>query len=66
MVWRALEILRHNPITEPIPIIVTSILPQAELALALGAGEFIRKPIAQADLLAALDRWHRPLPTELA
>lgn len=64
--WRALEILRHDPITETIPIIVTSILPQAELALALGAGEFIRKPIAQADLLAALDRWHRPLPTESA
>jgi len=61
--WRALEILRHDPITGAIPIIVTSILPQAELALALGAVEFIRKPIAQADLLAALDRWHRPSQT---
>jgi CheY-like chemotaxis protein len=58
--WRALEILRHDPMTELIPIIVTSILPQAELALALGAVEFIRKPIAQSALLAALNRWGRP------
>lgn len=55
--WRALEILRHDPITAPIPIIVTSILPQSELALALGAVEFMRKPIPQAALLAALSRW---------
>ncbi|MBN8638211.1 MAG: response regulator [Anaerolineae bacterium] len=64
--WRALEILRHDPITEAIPIIVTSILPQAELALALGAVEFMRKPITQADLLAALGRWYRPLSKESA
>ncbi|MCK6580962.1 MAG: response regulator [Anaerolineae bacterium] len=64
--WRALEILRHDPITESIPIIVTSILPQAELALALGAVEFMRKPIPQSALLAALSRWHRPSQKESA
>lgn len=64
--WRALEILRHDPITESIPIIVTSILPQAELALALGAIEFMRKPIPQAALLAALSHWHRPSQKESA
>ncbi len=64
--WRALEILRHDPITESIPIIVTSILPQAELALALGAVEFMRKPITQSALLAALNRWGRPLRKESA
>lgn len=63
--WRALEMLRHDPLTESIPIIVTSILPQEELALVLGAVEFMRKPITRTDLLGALDRWNRPMPKEL-
>jgi FixJ family two-component response regulator len=31
-------------------------LPQADLALTLGAAEFLRKPISRPVLLAALDR----------
>ena len=54
--WTLLGQLREHPQTEHIPVIVCTILSQRELALALGAAGFIRKPIKRAELLAMLDR----------
>jgi len=54
--WDALQALKHHPATQAIPVLVCSVLPEAALAHALGAAEFARKPISQAELLAALDR----------
>lgn len=54
--WTVLGALREHPKTRHIPVIVCTILAQKDLALALGADEFMRKPISQPDLLAALDR----------
>jgi CheY-like chemotaxis protein len=53
--WELLGRLREHPITRSIPIIVCTFLPQEELALSLGAAEFIRKPVSQQKLLSALD-----------
>jgi len=39
-----------------VPVIVCTILPQAELASVLGAAEFIAKPVRRQALLSALDR----------
>lgn len=53
-----LEILTHlhsNPMTVNIPVVVCTILPQQELALALGASAFLRKPISRESLLETLE-----------
>lgn len=54
--WALLGQLREHPQTGHIPVIVSTILPQEELAFDLGAVDFIRKPVSQAMLLSALDR----------
>jgi CheY-like chemotaxis protein len=53
--WQLMGHLREHPKTRGIPIIVCTILPQEQLALALGAAAFIRKPVNPKALLSALD-----------
>jgi CheY-like chemotaxis protein len=53
--WKVLGRLHQHPLTEQIPIIVCTILPQEKLALSLGASAFLKKPITRQVLLAALD-----------
>jgi CheY-like chemotaxis protein len=54
--WEVLQILKHDPVTAPIPIVVCSVLRERELALSLGAADFLAKPIMEPELLAALER----------
>jgi CheY-like chemotaxis protein len=54
--WEMLGRLRIHPHTRDAAIIVCSILPQEQLALALGAAEFMRKPVSKEVFLATLDR----------
>jgi CheY-like chemotaxis protein len=54
--WKVLARLRQHPLTEDTPIVVCTILPQEELALALGASGYVRKPVTRQDFLTALDR----------
>ena len=55
--WDALQTFRHEPATLDVPILVCTVLAEEELALALGATGFIRKPLTQPALLDALARW---------
>ncbi|MBI2939902.1 MAG: response regulator [Chloroflexi bacterium] len=59
--WDAIQALKHDPSTQEIPILVCTVLGESDLALALGAAEFIRKPLTRDGLLAALARWADPL-----
>jgi CheY-like chemotaxis protein len=54
--WEVLGRLRAHPGTRGTPVLVCTILPQEQLALALGAAAFLRKPFSRAELLAALDQ----------
>lgn len=54
--WRMLARLRQHPLTAHIPVIVCTILPQEEMALSLGASDFVRKPVTRQMFLAALER----------
>jgi CheY-like chemotaxis protein len=54
--WALLGQLREHPQTRHIPVIICTILPQGELAIALGAADFLRKPVSRSQLLATLDR----------
>ena len=57
--WEVLQELRSQPDTQATPIIVCSVWNEPELALALGANVFLRKPITRAQFVQAL---HRVLP----
>lgn len=59
--YEALQTLRSDPITASIPVVVCTVLKQRDLALALGATDFLAKPATQGALLAALARcWVSP------
>lgn len=55
--WQVLSELRHDPATSHIPVVVCTILPLAEMALALGANAFLQKPVSQQQFLQLLDRF---------
>lgn len=55
--WQVLSELCHDPATLHIPVVVCSILPLAEMALALGADAFLQKPVSQQQFLQLLDRF---------
>jgi len=54
--WEILQMLKDDPVTQGIPVIVCSVLEDPQLARSLGAAADLRKPVAQGDLLAALGR----------
>jgi CheY-like chemotaxis protein len=49
--WDILRGLRETPRTVHVPVVICSVLDQADLALALGAAEVLQKPISQSTLL---------------
>ena len=54
--WQVLSELRHEPTTSHIPVVVCTVLPLEEMALALGANAFLQKPVSQQQFLHMLDR----------
>ena len=54
--WNLLGRLRQHPLTAQVPIVVCTIHALAELALSLGASDFLWKPVSQQTFLGALDR----------
>lgn len=62
--WELLRKLRVHPIAGRLPIAVCTIMNQPELAYALGATAFLRKPVTQEAFLEMLDRLAVPLASE--
>ena len=54
--WELMGHLRQHPATSSVPIVVCTILAEEDLALSLGASDFIRKPFGREALLRVLDR----------
>jgi CheY-like chemotaxis protein len=54
--WELLTRIHSHPAIQAVPVIISTILPQNELAIARGASDFIQKPITRAGLLEVLDR----------
>jgi CheY-like chemotaxis protein len=54
--WEILQRLKRDPATKSIPILVVSVIDDRPLGLALGAAEYLVKPIAKESLLDALGR----------
>ena len=54
--WSFLGQAKVHPKLQQIPIIISSVLKQANLAQTLGAVDFLHKPVNRVDLLSCLDR----------
>lgn len=54
--WETLHELRQHSDTKTIPIIVVSVVDQRRLGMALGASDYLVKPVQREMLLAAIER----------
>jgi PAS domain S-box-containing protein len=54
--WQTLAELKADPQTASIPIILVSVIDQKQMGFAMGAAEYLMKPVAKEDLLRALQR----------
>ena len=54
--WAVLAALRADPATSTIPVIMATILDEQHMGMALGAADYLTKPIDRAQLLAAVER----------
>jgi signal transduction histidine kinase/DNA-binding response OmpR family regulator len=54
--WEVLARLKADPQTAPIPVIVVSLLDEPGRGFALGAAEYLVKPVSKEQLLAAVSR----------
>jgi signal transduction histidine kinase/CheY-like chemotaxis protein len=55
--WSVLEALKGDPATRDIPVIMVTMTEERDLGLALGATEFLTKPIDRGHLVGLLDRY---------
>ena len=54
--WQLLQDLKNDPETKHIPVVICSILEDAEKGRKLGANDYLTKPILKDDLMRALNR----------
>jgi CheY-like chemotaxis protein len=57
--WEVLQRLKAAAPTQAIPVMICSVLDETELAAALGASDYLHKPVTQDALLAKVERWCR-------
>ena len=57
--WSILNDLKTDPATKDIPVIICSIMEQADRGFSLGAADYLVKPILEEELVNALDRLNR-------
>jgi CheY-like chemotaxis protein len=64
--WEVLAQLKENPATQQIPVLVVSVVDERSRALALGASEYLLKPISRQRLQSALSKIFSEAPQPLA
>jgi PAS domain S-box-containing protein len=64
--WEVLAQLKENPATQHIPVLVVSVVDERSRALALGASEYLLKPISRQRLQLALSKIFSEAPQPLA
>ena len=55
--WDLLALLKKDPRTAHIPVVIVSMLDERGKGFALGAEDYLVKPVARDDVVAALARW---------
>jgi CheY-like chemotaxis protein len=57
--WSVLADLKSDPLTRDYPVIICSIMEQADKGFSLGAADYLVKPILEEDLVCVLDRLNK-------
>lgn len=57
--WEVLQRLKSAAPTQDIPVMICSVLDETEIAFALGASDYLSKPVTQDALLAKVEHWCR-------
>lgn len=55
--WQIMAQLREDMRTRSIPVTICSVLDEVELAMTMGASDYITKPVSQQALLTLMRRW---------
>lgn len=55
--WELLARLKRDPATSALPVVIVSMLDERGAGFALGAAEYLVKPVDRDDLLGALAQW---------
>jgi CheY-like chemotaxis protein len=58
--WNVLALLKEHAETAPIPVVMVTSLGEPELGLALGAADYLIKPIQPELLISTVQRWIVP------
>jgi signal transduction histidine kinase/CheY-like chemotaxis protein len=58
--WSVLAALKKQPATADIPVVMVTVVDQQNVGFALGAAEFLTKPVDRARLVAILNRYCQP------
>lgn len=58
--WQIIQELKSDPETRDIPVIVCSIMSEADKGLSMGVADYLVKPVTEQDLLDALIRLEHP------
>lgn len=58
--WQIIQELKSDPETRDIPVIVCSIMSDADKGLSMGVADYLVKPVTEQDLLDALIRLEHP------
>jgi signal transduction histidine kinase/DNA-binding response OmpR family regulator len=64
--WTVLRSLKADPVTASIPVVVVSMLDDSEIGFALGADDYLTKPVDREHLLAVLQRFRDGLPAPVS
>jgi signal transduction histidine kinase/CheY-like chemotaxis protein len=54
--WEVLRRLKADPELSSVPVVIVTVIDEREVGLALGAADYLIKPVSRSALLAALDR----------
>ena len=54
--WETLQLLKNDPDTSHIPVVICSVLEDPDLAISLGAAGYLAKPVTQNKLVTMLDQ----------
>jgi CheY-like chemotaxis protein/anti-sigma regulatory factor (Ser/Thr protein kinase) len=55
--WQVLWALKHDPATRDIPVVMVTMTDDRDMGAALGATEFLTKPVERQQLVALLERY---------
>lgn len=58
--WQLLSLLRSTPATATLPIVMCTIVDGKSQGLALGANDYLIKPISKPTILSVIQRWTQP------